>query len=157
MEKIPRNPFRSLKPERIFFPASIIGHRFEFRLIHYFYSMRLIIRLLVIAAIAYILSQVMPGIHIRSYGSAIWFAVVLGILNVFLRPLLIILTLPLTIFTLGLFLLVINTLMVMLAGEWINGFKIDNFGWGFLFSLLLTIITSALFREEDRQRKERRS
>ncbi|MCR6719241.1 MAG: phage holin family protein [Chitinophagaceae bacterium] len=118
--------------------------------------MRLIIRLLVIAAIAYILSQVMPGIQIRSYGSAIWFAIVLGILNVLLRPLLIILTLPLTIFTLGLFLLVINTLMVMLAGEWISGFKIDNFGWGFLFSLLLTIITSTLFREEDRQRKERR-
>lgn len=122
----------------------------------YFYNMRLIIRLLVIAAIAYILSQVMPGIQIRSYGSAIWFAIVLGILNVLLRPLLIILTLPLTIFTLGLFLLVINTLMVMLAGEWISGFKIDNFGWGFLFSLLLTIITSTLFREEDRQRKERR-
>ena len=117
--------------------------------------MRLIIRLLVLAAIAYILSQVLPGIQIRSYGSAIWFAILLGVLNVFLRPLLIILTLPLTIFTFGLFLLVINTLMVMLAGEWIKGISIENFGWGFLFSLLLTLITSTLFREEDRQRRER--
>jgi len=143
MEKIPR-------------PGSGADIPFQLSSICYFYTMRLVIRLLVIAAIAYILSQLLPGIHVRSYGSAVWFAVLLGILNVFLRPLLIILTLPLTIFTLGLFLLVINTLMVMLAGEWINGFKIDNFGWGFLFSLLLTIITSALFREEDRQRKERR-
>ncbi|MFN4315427.1 MAG: phage holin family protein [Chitinophagaceae bacterium] len=115
--------------------------------------MRWIIRLLVIAAIAYILSQVLPGIQMRSYGSAIWFAILLSILNVLLRPLLIILTLPLTIFTFGLFLLVINTLMVMLAGEWIDGIEIESFGWGFLFSLLLTITTSALFREEDRQRR----
>ncbi len=118
--------------------------------------MRLIIRLLVIAAISYILSQILPGIHIRSYGSAIWFAVLLALLNVFLRPLLIILTLPLTIFTLGLFLLVINTLMVMLAGEWIEGIAIDSFGWGFLFSILLTLTTSLLFREEERQYRDRR-
>lgn len=108
---------------------------------------------MVVAAIAYILSQVLSGIQIRNYGSAIWFAVLLSILNVFLRPLLIILTLPITIFTFGLFLLVINTIIVMLAGEWIKGIEIESFGWGFLFSLLLTLTTSALFREEDRQRR----
>lgn len=117
--------------------------------------MRLIIRLLVIAAVTYILSQVLPGVHVKSYGTAIWFALVLALLNAFLRPLLILLTLPLTLFTFGLFLFVINTLMVLLASEWINGFKIDSFGWGLLFSLLLTFITSTLFREEDRQRRQR--
>ncbi len=121
--------------------------------ISYFYGMRLIIRLLVVAAIAYILSRVLPGIQIRNYGTAIWFAILLGVLNLFVRPLLIILTLPLTIFTFGLFLLVINTLLVMLAGHWIKGISIESFGYGFLFSILLTVITSALFREEDRQRK----
>lgn len=115
--------------------------------------MRLVLHLLIIAAIAYILSQVLPGVHIKNYGTAIWFAIVLGLLNVFLRPLLILVTLPLTIFTLGLFLFVINTVMVLIAGEWIKDFKIDSFWSGLLFSLLLSLTTSALFREEGRQRR----
>ena len=113
--------------------------------------MKLIIRLLVSAAITFILAQVLPGVHVDSYGTAIWFAIVLGLLNVFLRPLLIILTLPLTLITFGLFLFIINTITVLLASDWVKGFQIDSFGWGLLFSLLLTIITSLLFREEDRQ------
>ena len=117
--------------------------------------MRLILHLLVIAAIAYLLSQVLPGVHIRSYGTAIIFAIVLGLLNVFLRPLLILITLPLTIFTFGLFIFVINTVIVMIAGEWIKDFQVDSFGHGLLFSLILSLTTSALFREEKRQRGER--
>jgi putative membrane protein len=116
--------------------------------------MRLILRLLVIAAVAFILAQVLPGVEVDSYTTALWFAVVLGLLNVFLKPLLIILTLPLTLFTLGLFLFVINTIIVLLASEWVNGFEIESFGSGLLFSLLLSIITSLLFKEEDRQRSE---
>lgn len=114
--------------------------------------MRLILHLLVIAAIAYLLSQVLPGVHIKSYGTAIIFAIVLGLLNVFLRPLLILITLPLTIFTFGLFIFVINTLLVMIAGEWIRNFQVDTFWHGLLFSLILSLTTSALFREEKRQR-----
>ncbi|MEI9909570.1 MAG: phage holin family protein [Bacteroidota bacterium] len=113
--------------------------------------MKLIIRLLVSAAITFILAQVLPGVHVDSYGTAIWFAIVLGLLNVFLRPLLIILTLPLTLLTFGLFLFIVNTITVLLASDWVNGFQIDSFGWGLLFSLLLTVITYLLFREEDRQ------
>jgi putative membrane protein len=116
--------------------------------------MRLILHLLVIAAIAYILSQVLPGVHIKSFGSALVFAIVLGLLNVFLRPLLILITLPLTIFTFGLFIFVINTVIVMIAGEWIKNFNVDSFGHALLFSLLLSLSTSALFREERRQRRE---
>lgn len=117
--------------------------------------MRIILRLLVIAAIAFILAQVLSGVHVNDYMTALVFAVVLSLLNIILRPVLIILTLPLTLFTLGLFLFVINTIIVLLASEWVDGFEIDSFGWGLLFSLLLTLITSLLFREEDRQRKER--
>lgn len=117
--------------------------------------MKLILRLLVIAAIAFILAQFLPGVHVNGYGTALLFAVVLGLLNVFLKPLLIIFTLPLTLFTFGLFLFVINTIIVLLASNWVNGFEIDSFGWGLLFSLLLTLITSLLFREEDRQRREK--
>jgi len=117
--------------------------------------MKLILRLLVSAAIAFILAQVLTGVHVDSYGTAIWFAIVLGILNALLRPLLILFTLPLTLFTFGLFLFIINTIIVLLASDWVKGFDIDSFVWGLLFSLLLTLITSMLFKEEDRQRKQR--
>ena len=117
--------------------------------------MRLILRLLVTAAIAFILAKFLPGVHVADYGTAIWFAIVLGLLNVFLKPLLIILTFPITLITFGLFLFVINTITVLLASDWVNGFAIDSFGWGLLFSLLLTLITSILFRAEDKQRKEK--
>ena len=115
--------------------------------------MNLIVRLLVSAAVAFILAQVLPGVHVDGYGTAIWFAIVLALLNVFLKPILIIFTLPLTLITFGLFLFVINTIIVLLASDWVKGFRIDNFGWGLLFSLLLTIITSILFKEEERQRR----
>lgn len=117
--------------------------------------MKFIIRLLVVAAVAFILAQFLPGVHVDRYLTALWFAVVLGILNAFLKPLLILFTLPLTLFTFGLFLFVINTIIVLLASDWVNGFDIDSFGWGLLFSLLLTFITSLLFKEEDRQRQQR--
>lgn len=117
--------------------------------------MRFILRLLVTAAIAFILAKFLPGVHVTDYGTAIWFAIVLGLLNVFLKPLLIILTFPITLITFGLFLFVINTITVLLASDWVKGFDIDSFGYGLLFSLLLTLITSILFREEDKQRKEK--
>ncbi|HLF45768.1 MAG TPA: phage holin family protein [Chitinophagaceae bacterium] len=117
--------------------------------------MKLILRLLITAAIAFILAQVLSGVHVDKYGTAIWFAIVLGLLNVFLRPLLIILTFPITLITFGLFLFVINAITVLLASNWVKGFEIDSFGWGLLFSLLLTVVTSLLFREEERQKKQR--
>ena len=116
--------------------------------------MKLIIRLLVTAAIVFILAEILPGVHVTGYGTAIWFAIVLGLLNIFLKPFLILFTLPLTILTFGLFLFIINTITVLLASDWVKGFDIDSFGWGLLFSLLLTLITSFLFRLEDRQRKK---
>ncbi|HVT85748.1 MAG TPA: phage holin family protein [Chitinophagaceae bacterium] len=118
--------------------------------------MKIILRLLVTAAIAFILAQVLPGVHVADYGTAILFAIVLGFLNIFLRPILIILTLPLTLLTFGLFLFIINTITVLLASEWVKGFEIDSFGWGLIFSFLLTTSTYLLFREEDRQRNQKR-
>jgi putative membrane protein len=117
--------------------------------------MKLILRLLVTAAVAFILAQILPGIDVDSYGTAIWFAIVLGLLNIFLKPLLILLTLPLTLVTFGLFLLVINTIVVLVASDWVKGFKIHSFADGLLFSLVLTLITSYLSREERRQQKDK--
>ena len=103
--------------------------------------MRFIIRLLITALLAYTLSNILSGVHIDTIYTAIIFALVLAILNMIVKPILIILTLPLTIFTLGLFLLVINTITVLLASNFVGGVTIDSFGWGFLFSLILSLVS----------------
>jgi putative membrane protein len=117
--------------------------------------MKLILHLLVLAAIAYLLGQILPGVHVQNYGTAIWFAIVLSLLNTFLKPLLILFTLPLTLITFGLFLFIINTITVLIASNWVNGVDIDTFWHGLLFSLLLSITTSLLFQEEKRQRQKK--
>jgi len=71
-------------------------------------------------------------------------AVVLSLINSFIKPILVLLTLPVTIVTLGLFLFVVNALMVLLAANWIDGFRVDGFWWALLFSFLLSIINSWL-------------
>jgi len=117
--------------------------------------MNFLIKILVIAGVSFGLAHVLKGIHIDTFWTAFVFAVVLAILNIFLKPVLILLTLPVTILTLGLFLFVVNTLVVLLASRFVNGISIANFWWGLLFSLLLSIITSILDRELKRDRKFR--
>ena len=104
--------------------------------------MNFIIRLLVTAAVAYGLAYLLKGIHIDSYWTALVFALVLAIVNLIVRPLLIILTIPLTIITLGLFLFVINALMVLLASKVVDGITIDGLWWALLFGLLLSVVSS---------------
>ena len=107
--------------------------------------MNFIIKLIVTAAVAFALSRVLKGIHIDTYWSALVFALVLAVANVILKPILVLLTIPLTIITLGLFLFVINALMVLLAAHFVNGISIDGFWWALLFGLLLSIVSSLLF------------
>lgn len=105
--------------------------------------MNFIIRLLITAAIAYVLSMILTGVHIVDYKNALIFALVLALLNTFIKPLLILLTLPITIVTLGLFLFVINTLIIIIADKFIDGIKIDGFFWALIFGLILSIVSSA--------------
>ena len=98
--------------------------------------------MLVTAAVAYGLAYFLKGIHIDSYWTALVFALVLAIVNLIVRPLLVILTIPLTIITLGLFLFVINALMVLLASKVVDGITVDGFWWALLFGLLLSIVSS---------------
>lgn len=107
--------------------------------------MSIIIRWLVTAAVAFGLSQLLSGIHIDTYWTALVFALILGITNLIVKPILVILTIPLTIITLGLFLFVINALMVLLASKLVDGITVDGFWWALLFSLLLSFISSLLF------------
>ncbi len=111
----------------------------------------LFVRLLINALIIYGLAWALPGIGVDEFWSAIVAAIVLGLLNVLLKPILIILTIPVTIVTLGLFLLVINAFIVWLAGEMLDGFRVDNFWWALLFSVLMTVLNSAFYGASNRK------
>lgn len=114
--------------------------------------MNFLIRILITGLVAFGLAKVLNGIHIDTLWTAIVFALILAVLNVLVKPVLIILTLPLTILTLGLFLFVINTLVVLLASRLIDGLSIANFWWGLLFALLLSLITSVINKELDKDK-----
>ena len=106
--------------------------------------MNLLLRLLVTAVVAYFLAQILPGIQFDGFGGAIIFAIVLGILNLVVTPILKILGLPLTILTLGLFSLVINALVILIADYFIDSMNVDGFLWAFIFSIALSLMTSLL-------------
>ena len=115
--------------------------------------MKLIIRFLLNAVAVFFLAKVLNGVHVDTYWTAIIVAIVLSILNLFVKPILIILTLPITIITLGLFLLVINALIILLADKLIGGFSISSIWVAILFSILLSILQSLLhsFLKEDKK------
>jgi putative membrane protein len=106
--------------------------------------MKLIIKLLLNAVAVVILAKVLNGVSVDSYTTAIIVAIVLSILNLFVKPILVILTLPITIVTLGLFLLVVNALLILLADKLIDGFSVDGVWVAILFSILLSILQSIL-------------
>jgi putative membrane protein len=95
-----------------------------------------IVSALVVLASAYIL----PGVKVDSFGSALVLVVVLGLINALLKPILVVLTLPVNIITLGLFTLVINGVLVLLAAKIVPGFQVRSFGWAVLFSIVLACV-----------------
>jgi putative membrane protein len=102
--------------------------------------LNLFIRLVISAIAIIIAAYLLSGVSVEDYLAAIIVAAFLAILNSTIRPLLIILTIPITIFTLGLFLLVINALMVMIAAYFLDSFVVENFWWALAFSLILSIL-----------------
>jgi putative membrane protein len=107
--------------------------------------MNLIIRLLITAVIVLLLAHFLPGVAVSGFTAAIIVAAVLGLLNAILKPILIILTIPITILTLGLFLLVINACIILLADQFIDGFAVNGFWTALLFSILLSISQSIVY------------
>ncbi len=103
--------------------------------------LRILLTALAVLAIAYLLD----GVNVDSYVAAILVALVLGLLRVIVKPILVILTLPVTIVTLGLFLFVINACIVLLASNIVAGFSVSGFWIALLFSLLLSLFQSVLF------------
>ncbi|HSK13411.1 MAG TPA: phage holin family protein [Phnomibacter sp.] len=105
--------------------------------------MKLIIARILISAVSVLLvGSLLGGVHVQDSLSALWVALLLTLLNATLRPLLILLTFPVTLVTLGLFLFVINACIILLAGHWIKGFTVDGFWWALLFGFLLAVVNS---------------
>lgn len=107
--------------------------------------MGIILQILISSVAVYFTAWLLPGISVKSYGSAILVAIVLGVLNAILKPVLQLLSLPITVLTLGLFLFVINALVIMLA-SWILGsnFHVNNFWWALLFSIIVSLVSGIL-------------
>lgn len=114
--------------------------------------MNLIIRLLLTAIAVVVLAKFLPGVEVAGFVSSIIVAIVLALLNAILKPVLVILTLPITILTLGLFLLVINACIILLADEFMGGFEVDGFWIALLFSLLLSFLQSLLYSLLDKDK-----
>ncbi len=108
--------------------------------------MKLIIRLLITTVLVLIISKYMDGVSVENITSSIIVAVVLAILNVIVKPILVFFTFPITIFTLGLFLLVINAAIIMICDHFVVGFKVDGFLTALIFSVILSISQSIMFK-----------
>ncbi|WP_408032304.1 phage holin family protein [Tenacibaculum xiamenense] len=107
--------------------------------------MKFFLKLLLTAFAVIVLAKILPGVFVTSYITALIVAFTIALLNMVVRPLLIFFTLPATIVTLGLFLFVINALIIMLADKLVDGFAVNGFFTALIFSVLLSIFRSFLF------------
>lgn len=106
--------------------------------------MEFILKLILTGAAAMIAAYVLPGVSIDGFLTALILALVLAVLDAIVRPVLVFLTIPVTILTLGLFLLVINAVIILLADWLVAGFDVAGFFWALLFSLVLSIVSAIL-------------
>lgn len=104
--------------------------------------MNFLIKLLLSSLAVIVSSYILPGAHVEGFFDALVVSLFLALFSATLKPLLIILTIPVTVFTLGFFLLVINALMIMLADYLVDGFYVDGFWWALLFGVILAIVNS---------------
>jgi len=107
--------------------------------------MSTLLKILLTALVVFVLANVLPGVEVSGYVSAIIVAVIISLLNMIVRPLLIFFTLPATLITFGLFIFVINAVIIILADKLIDGFAVSGFFAALFFSILLSIFRSALF------------
>ncbi|MEX1240084.1 MAG: phage holin family protein [Cyclobacteriaceae bacterium] len=104
--------------------------------------MNWLIRLLLNGLAVVLTAYILPGVSVEDYGTALIVALILAIVNVLVKPILVILTIPITIVTLGLFLLVINAAIILFVDNLVTGFTVGGFWWALLFSLILSIFNS---------------
>lgn len=110
-----------------------------------------LLRILLTAVVVVFLANFLPGVTVTGYWTAIVVALVLALLNLIVKPILVLLTLPVTIITFGLFLIVINAIIILLASAFVSGFLVSGFWIAVLFSILLSIFQSLLFSLAERK------
>jgi len=115
--------------------------------------MNFLIQLILNAVAILLTSYLLSGVHVDGFLAAFILAFVLSILNAILKPLLIILTIPITVVTLGLFLIVINAGVLLLADYFVSGTSIDGFWWAVLFGFIVSVINSILYGLVDEKRE----
>jgi putative membrane protein len=115
--------------------------------------MKLVLKILINALAVLVVAYLLPGVKVDSYLAALTVAVVLGALNIFLKPIMIILTIPITIFSFGFFLLIINAIMILITESLVSGFHVKTFWSAFFFSLLLSLVNS-IFDQIQRKEEE---
>ena len=115
--------------------------------------MKLLMKIVFSSILVLFLSHFIKGVYVENFSTAIIVAIVLGLLNVFVKPTLILFTLPLTLFTLGLFLLIINAVLILLCAKIVGGFRVDTFYTAFIFSIVLSLLQSIMYRllKEDKK------
>ena len=102
--------------------------------------MRILLRWIIMTAAVIIAAYLIPGVRVASFFSALWVALFLGIVNLLLKPILILITLPINILTLGLFTFVINAALILLASYFIKGFQVAGFWWALIYGIVLSIV-----------------
>lgn len=108
--------------------------------------MKLLFRILITALLVMVITHFFPSIaYVDGFKSSVIVAIVLGLLNLFVKPILILFTLPVTLFTFGLFLLVINAVIIILCSTLVDGFKVDGFLGALIFSIILSLLQSLVF------------
>jgi len=110
----------------------------------------MLLRLILTTFAVIITSYILPGVELKGFLTALVVAVVIGFLNIFVKPLLILFTIPVTVFTFGLFLLVINALIILMADAIVPGFFVEGFWWALAFSIILMLVNT-LFRTNERE------
>ena len=116
--------------------------------------MNWIVKIIISSLAVMVASYLLPGVTVQDCVAALWVAFALSILNAILKPILIILTIPATILSLGLFLFIINAGIILFADYLLSGFGVDGFWWALLFSLLLSVVTSILELPTKKKHKE---
>jgi putative membrane protein len=105
-----------------------------------------VIRVIISSLAVYVTANIVPGVAVVGFGSAVIAAILLAVVNAVLKPILVVLTLPITILTLGLFMVVINAGLVMLVSTWVPGFHVDGFWSALFFSIVVSIINTLIYK-----------
>ena len=106
--------------------------------------MEVLVNILISGVAVFVTSYILPGVTVENFGTALLVGIILGVVNAIVKPILLFLTFPITIITLGLFAFVVNALMILLVDALVTGFSVESFWWALLFSLIVSVVGSVL-------------